>query len=130
MSPSSPRKTRRPTPDRRPPSATAVDLPAVEAALHAVTRRTAPGLRQVRKWEVDWYAGTDLVLCIGAFSRHVGVEFWRGSTLAPDHPLLEGTGKNLRHVKVRSLEEARSPEFRALVRAAVRLDRTAPARVR
>ncbi len=66
--------------------------------------------------------GTDLVIAIYAFQRHVGVEFWRGSTLAPDHPLLEGTGKNLRHVKLRSVAEANSRAFGALVRAAVRLD--------
>ncbi|HTS33108.1 MAG TPA: hypothetical protein VMI55_04120 [Thermoplasmata archaeon] len=93
-------------------------------------RAVGPALRTERKWGNDWYAGTDLILCIGAFSKHVGVEFWRGATLAPSHPVLEGTGKNLRHLKIRTRSEARSVAVLAVIRAAVRLDRSAPKRSR
>jgi hypothetical protein len=102
----------------------------IERELQRRVRQLAPSLHRERKWGVDWYVGTDLVLCVGAFSRHVGVEFWRGSTLATSHPSLEGTGKNLRHLKVRSLEEARRPSLAKIVRAAVRLDQKLPKRAR
>jgi len=39
--------------------------------------------------------------------------------LADPERLLEGTGKGLRHVKIRSLAEANRPPVRALVAAAL-----------
>jgi hypothetical protein len=105
-------------------------LDEVERELHRAVRAVGPTLRIERKWNNDWYAGTDLILCIGAFSHHVGVEFWRGADLVPKHPILQGTGKNLRHLKVRTLEEARSASVAAVIRAAVRLDRMKPKRTR
>ncbi|MGA7923175.1 MAG: DUF1801 domain-containing protein [Thermoplasmata archaeon] len=98
------------------------NLETIENVLHAVVRKAAPDLRVRRKWENDWYAGTDLVCCIGAFTHHVGVEFWRGGSLGDPAHLLEGTGKNLRHVKVRTEKEAKSRAFAALVREAARVD--------
>jgi hypothetical protein len=106
------------------------DLESVEKALHRLVRAVGPDLRIERKWAHDWYAGTDLVLCIGRFRHHVGVEFWRGSALAPRFPGLEGTGKNLRHLKVRSLTEAKAATTRSLLAAAIRLDRASPKRSR
>lgn len=102
----------------------------LERAVRATVRAAAPGLRTVVKWSNPWLAGTDLVVVVGGFTRHVGVEFYRGASLPDPTGLLEGTGKNLRHVKVRTLAEARSPALRALVEAAVRLDAREPPRKR
>jgi hypothetical protein len=102
----------------------------VAALSEAVVRENAPGLRTEKHWGLAWYVGNDLVLTVGAFTHHVGVEFWRGSTVPdPDH-LLEGTGKNLRHAKIRTAAEARSPKLVRLIRAAVDLDRVGPKRTR
>jgi hypothetical protein len=100
------------------------------ARTKALVRESAPGLRTEKRWGLPWYVGNDLVLTVGAFTHHVGVEFWRGSAVPdPDH-LLEGTGKNLRHVKIRTAAEARSPKLARLIRAAVELDRVEPKRMR
>ena len=118
----------------RPPSPArpdaVVELDRLEEAAHEVVRAVAPELTRVTKWGHPWYAGNDLVLLVGAFSHHVGVEFWRGTTLRDPGRLLEGTGKNLRHVKLRRLEDATAPAFVELVKEAVRLDRSMPIRVR
>lgn len=45
--------------------------------------------------------------------------FYQGAMLADPDRLLEGTGKGLRHVKVRSLAEVDRPALRALVAAAL-----------
>jgi hypothetical protein len=108
----------------------AEELDEVERELHRAVRAVGPTLRIERKWNNDWYAGTDLILCIGAFSQHVGVEFWRGADLVPKHPILQGTGKNLRHLKIRTRAEARSAPVAAVIRAAIRLDRANPKRTR
>jgi hypothetical protein len=40
--------------------------------------------------------------------------------------LLEGTGKSLRHVKVRTMEDLRRPELKNLILAAVRMNKKEP----
>jgi hypothetical protein len=50
---------------------------------------------------------------------YVNLGFYQGASLADPGRLLEGTGKGLRHVKVRSLAEVARPEVRALVAAAL-----------
>ena len=42
---------------------------------------------------------------IGAFRQHVNLGFYNGAHLTDPGGLLEGTGKNLRHIKVRQVEE-------------------------
>ena len=49
----------------------------------------------------------------------VNLGFWHGAALPDPGGLLEGTGKALRHVKVRDVATARSPAVRALVAAAL-----------
>ena len=52
-------------------------------------------------------------------SKHVNLGFYRGASLADPEGLMEGTGKALRHVKVRSTKEAERPALRRLLEAAV-----------
>lgn len=51
--------------------------------------------------------------------RWVNLGFYQGAELADPEALLEGTGAKMRHVKVRSVDEARQPEVRALVEGAM-----------
>jgi hypothetical protein len=102
----------------------------IASLLNSVVREVAPGFRTEKRWGLPWYVGNDLVLAVGAFTHHVGVEFWRGSTIPDPHHLLERTGKSLRHVKVRASADARARELANLIRAAVELDRVSPRRTR
>jgi len=102
----------------------------VERAVRATARSVTTRLRVERKWGNDWFVGRDLVFAIFAFSHHVGIEFWRGTALADPDRLLEGTGKNLRHVKVRSVAVAESAALKRLFRSAIALDRAMEKRTR
>jgi hypothetical protein len=102
----------------------------VEAAARETVRALGRELRSERRWGLPWYVGQDLVLTVNAFTKYVEVEFWRGATLARTHKTLEGTGKNLRHVRLRTLSDATSPTFLALVRDAIALDAATPPRPR
>jgi hypothetical protein len=113
-----------------PTKGVAEGLDRVAEAVREVVRAVGPDLRTVTKWGAPWYVGTDLIFLVREFSPYVGVEFWRGTSLPDPHRLLEGTGKNLRHVKIRSTAEATSPEFVALVREAIRIDGVEPKRTR
>jgi len=56
---------------------------------------------------------------IAPHSSHVNLGFYRGTSLADPHGLLEGSGKRLRHVKIRLLDEAKSTRLVELLRAAI-----------
>ena len=51
--------------------------------------------------------------------KWVNLGFYNGAALDDPAGLLEGTGKKLRHVKVRSMEDAEKPVLRSLVAAAL-----------
>jgi hypothetical protein len=119
----------RPT-GNRPAASKPVSMQQVSDRAEELVRREAPSLKVERHWGHPWFVGTDLVCVVGAFSHHAAIEFWRGSTIPDPDQLLEGTGKNLRHVKLRTLEEASSPQLAQLVRRAIELDRKEPKRTR
>jgi hypothetical protein len=60
---------------------------------------------------------------VGAFKAHVNVGFFQGATLPDPAGLLEGTGKRMRHVKVkpgvplevRSLEKLVAAAYRDVI---------------
>ena len=57
---------------------------------------------------------------IAPHGHHVNLGFYHGARLPDPEKLLEGVGKGLRHVKVRSFEEAGRSGLRQLLEAALR----------
>jgi hypothetical protein len=57
---------------------------------------------------------------IGVQGTHVNLGFYHGASLADPEGLLEGTGKELRHVKLRDVAAAQSGAVTALLREATR----------
>lgn len=55
--------------------------------------------------------------------RHVNLQLHRGTELPDPARLLEGTGKNMRHVKIRSTETIGSEAVKELIEAAIALSR-------
>lgn len=53
------------------------------------------------------------------YKRWVNLGFYQGAELADPEGLLEGTGAKMRHVKIRSVEDARRSQVRALVEGAL-----------
>ncbi len=49
----------------------------------------------------------------------VNLGFYKGADLPDPSGILEGTGKQLRHVKIRSAQEADTPQNRLLIEAAL-----------
>jgi hypothetical protein len=58
---------------------------------------------------------------VNAFTAHVNVGFFLGAHLADPAGLLEGTGKNMRHVKLRPGTEIDRQALAALIQAAYSL---------
>ncbi|MEZ4322320.1 MAG: DUF1801 domain-containing protein [Myxococcota bacterium] len=101
------------------------DMSAVAHALREVVADVHPGVVEVC-WPKQGNAGfgvgprkmSEQFCYVGAHGKHVNLGFYEGASLPDPAGLLEGTGAKLRHVKVRSVEQARSEAIRALITAA------------
>jgi hypothetical protein len=62
---------------------------------------------------------TDGYVYIMPMRGYINLGFYQGAVLADPERLLEGTGKGLRHVKIRSLAQANRSPVRALVATAL-----------
>jgi hypothetical protein len=97
-------------------------LAPIAKSLRALVRREAPGLQESVKWGSPFWIGRSNCICLMLFNDHVNLGFLQGATLAKSFPILEGTGKGIRHVKIRSKNDVKNPVLVQLVHGALRLD--------
>jgi hypothetical protein len=98
----------------------------VADALYALLLRTHPKANQLawpkqRIISFGWGPKkmSEHYAYLGIQSAHVNLGFYMSAHLDASSNLLEGTGKNLRHIKLRSLEEVNSPAVKSLLLAAM-----------
>ena len=85
-----------------------------------VIRKAAPEMHESVKWGNPTYATKGKnTACIMVYKDHVNLGFFQGAKMKSKR--LEGTGKGLRHVKVRKLGDIDEKEFSRLLREAVTL---------
>jgi hypothetical protein len=60
----------------------------------------------------------DGICYIGVIRYHVNLGFVRGSELADPQRILEGTGKQMRHIKIRNVSDLLRPAIRAYLQQA------------
>jgi hypothetical protein len=60
----------------------------------------------------------DGICYIAVMNGHINLGFLRGSELSNRHRLLEGTGKRMRHIKIRSLADVLQPAIRDYIEEA------------
>lgn len=95
--------------------------------VHKLLLEHAPDLEHRVKWGLAHYLfpGGKMKdaegFAIYASDKSVNLAVGRGGELAKKHPLLEGTGKSMRHVKLRSVADAKSAAVAAIVKDAVEL---------
>lgn len=81
-----------------------------------------PDADEALKWSQPWYDRNGPVAYIGAFSAHANLGFPRGAELAGRFPMLEGSGKSMRHVKICTVEDLQDPLLAAALLAAAALN--------
>lgn len=91
-------------------------------AIRQIVLRATPGIAEAIKWGQPCYSRSGNICYIADDLGHVKFGFFRGGDLADPESLLEGTGKRMRHIKVRGLEDIREEAFTSLVKQAVELD--------
>ena len=58
------------------------------------------------------------VVYLMPFDKWINLGFYQGADLPDPNRMLEGTGKKLRHIKIRSVDECEQPPIRDLITAA------------
>lgn len=94
------------------------DLRKVVDQLRKTIFETIPDVRESIKWRNLAYEKKGMVGMIIVHKDHVNLQLWYGSRLSDPNKILEGTGKNARHVRIRTRMEAKKSELRELLRQA------------
>lgn len=75
------------------------------------------------KWGQAVYELNGPFCCIKAFRGQVKLGFWRGNQLADPKGLLEKSVDRMRYIKLAEGERIQHPQFRELLKLAVKLNR-------
>ena len=106
--------------------------PIVEAASKTV-RAVAPDAEEIpcltqkprspsMMWKLVRYAiDGEVVVTLGTFTKHASMFFARGSEIEDEKGLLEGTGKSLRYITLRTPSDAKGAAVKAILRKAFAL---------
>jgi hypothetical protein len=90
---------------------------ATEIAYQSQPPRSKSAMWKLVRYAVD----DDPVVAIGTFPTYATMFFYRGSALEDASGLLEGSGKDLRFLRLRTPADAARPDVKRLVRNAFRL---------
>jgi hypothetical protein len=102
-------------------------LREVAQGLRRLMKKTVAGTKEtVNPWKIPTFESNGPMCLLMVGKNHVTFGFLRGTDLPDPAKLLEGTGKSLRHVKLRSTEDLRKPALKKLILAAARLNKREP----
>ena len=91
-------------------------------ALRHIILSAEPDLRESIKWGNPVYERTGKVFYLSATDSYATLGFFNGASLTDPNGRIEGTGKKMRHVKVKAMEDIDFQQLDSWVREAVALD--------
>jgi hypothetical protein len=98
------------------------EIQTISRELRAIARRAMPGAHEFLYYDAINYSLSnsplERICYIRPLQKRVTLGFLFGRQLDDPHHLLQGTGKRMRHVKVRASEDTRNPALEDLVKAA------------
>jgi hypothetical protein len=102
-------------------------LLAVAEGLRRLVKKTISGcMESVNPWRIPTFESNGPMCFFMIGKNHVTFGFLRGTSLPDPEKLLEGTGKNRLHVKLRTVEDLKRPGLKKLIVAAARLNKKEP----
>jgi hypothetical protein len=105
------------------------ELRKVVRGLRSFVKKCVPGTHEtVNAWGIPTFERKDPFCFFMVGKNHVTFGFPSGTSLNDPEGLLEGTGKNIGHVKLRTLDDVEQKGLKNLVQAAARLEGKAPMR--
>jgi hypothetical protein len=103
-------------------TAPANQRPALDA-LRELILTASPGTVEELKWSRPVYSNAGGMFCyLHRTKNHVTLGFHRGASLDDPKNLLEGTGKDMRHVKISAVENIDAPALRRLLKQAAKTE--------
>ena len=96
----------------------------VAKALRKLIKASSRELREDVKWGYPYYTSGGKNVCAFMHMREtVNFVLCRGADLDDPGDLIEGTGRSMRHVKLRRLKDIRKGPFQKFIRETIRLNR-------
>ena len=90
--------------------------------LREIVKTVRPKLTEDVKWGFPCYtAGGKCICSFMAMKETVNFVLYYGAELDDPGDLIEGTGKSMRHVKLRSVKDIRKPAFTKFIQESVKL---------
>jgi hypothetical protein len=103
------------------------ELEGVAKAVRALMKKSVKGVEEyVNPWKIPSFDSNGPLGCFMVGKEHVTFAFMRGAALPDPEKLLEGTGKSVRHVKLRSVADVKRPGVKQLIVKAATLNRKDP----
>ena len=103
------------------------EIGRIASRVRRIVLGAAAGITEELKWGTPWFSKNGRLCYLMANQEHVTFGFAKGSSLKDADHILEGTGKSMRHVKLRTVADLRPRRFAQWVREAIRLNAIRPA---
>jgi hypothetical protein len=95
--------------------------------LRLFVKKTLPQSKEgINPWRIPIFESNGPICYYMAGKNHITLGFIRGTSLPDPEGLLEGTGKNLRHVKIKSTDDLMRKGLRELLKSAAALNAKEP----
>nr|WP_304219804.1 DUF1801 domain-containing protein [Fredinandcohnia onubensis] len=96
----------------------------ITTALRKIILDASPTLVEEYKWSMPNYTYYGLVCYLQASKKHVNLGFHRGVELQEKDTkqLLQGSGKGMRHIRIKKMEEIQPDVFTEFIKAAMELN--------
>lgn len=89
--------------------------------LRSLIFSAVPGVVEELKWRRPCYSSQQGLFCyLHSTKKHATIGFQKGASLSDPKNQLEGDGKDMRHIKLRSLDDFDEEYCRTLVSAAAK----------
>ena len=102
------------------------DFAGVAKAVRALMKAVKGVEEYVNPWSIPSFDSNGPLCCFMVGKEHVTFAFMRGAALPDPEKLLEGTGKGVRHVKLRSVADVKRPGVKKLIVEAAKLNKKDP----
>jgi hypothetical protein len=95
--------------------------PTLQAARRTI-QQIAPAAKETawRSWPIRYRVDDLYIVAVGNYPRWISLFFFRGGELEDPDGVLEGTGRLMRHIKLREPKDAARPAVKRMLRQAFR----------
>ncbi len=86
--------------------------------LHNLITENLPFLQYSIKWGALTYHNGSNIFSLVSHNNHINLQFFTGATLTDPENILEGTGKRMRHIKIKNFSDIDTDYLPSLLKEA------------